>query len=381
MPRSAESRPVILVTTSVVAMLLHIPIVMGISKLAADTAEPPDEMAQITSVEVIEEEPEEPAEALGQIVSLDKPDQETPPPEKAKYADRYNQKVEKETVRKREPSKPGAKAPPRRATKSRPNPRPRSKPVTTPVARKDTRPPQPKPAAAPKPSPEAPAPSSISIPDKPDQELKVRKNKEFTNAPETSKGVSRAAPANPGLTPLPPGGKQAPPSQTEGTGQDDTPTINPAKILPNMQDMLGQAGNEGSNDYLDVEEGEKDLLNRKKTRYWAYFDRMKTAVGRKWDPISKYQIHDPRRQIYGVKSRTTILSVVLNGDGSLKKIHVENPSGVGFLDDEAVRAFRAASSFPNPPEGLKDKDGLISLRFGFHLDIQTRGFRIQRLRR
>ena len=41
------------------------------------------------------------------------------------------------------------------------------------------------------------------------------------------------------------------------------------------------------------------------------------------------------------------------------------PCGVTALDEEAVRAFRSAGPFPNPPEGLIQKDNLITFVFGF----------------
>ena len=45
------------------------------------------------------------------------------------------------------------------------------------------------------------------------------------------------------------------------------------------------------------------------------------------------------------------------------------PSGVSELDDEAVRAFHASAPFPNPPDGLANKDGVITFAFSFFLEI------------
>ena len=75
-----------------------------------------------------------------------------------------------------------------------------------------------------------------------------------------------------------------------------------------------------------------------------------------------------------------VFKVTLNGDGSLNDMFVEKPSGLDFMDNEAVRAFTAAQPYSNPPEALKDDKGLISFRFGFMFEIQSRGGRIIRYR-
>ena len=76
----------------------------------------------------------------------------------------------------------------------------------------------------------------------------------------------------------------------------------------------------------------------------------------------------------------TILNVTLRGDGTLAQLWVERPSGLDFLDDEAVRAMNAAAPFPNPPEGLKNVDGNVNFKFGFELEIATGRFRLFRYR-
>ena len=62
--------------------------------------------------------------------------------------------------------------------------------------------------------------------------------------------------------------------------------------------------------------------------------------------------------------------VSLTAKGALEKVVITAPSGVGDLDDEAVRAFHAAAPFPNPPDGLVDgKTGLITFAFSFYFEI------------
>ena len=72
--------------------------------------------------------------------------------------------------------------------------------------------------------------------------------------------------------------------------------------------------------------------------------------------------------MYGFKTRVTEVRVSLNAAGAMARIVVVTPSGVSELDDEAVRAFRAVGSFPNPPDGLV-KDGMITFAFSFFFEI------------
>ena len=50
-----------------------------------------------------------------------------------------------------------------------------------------------------------------------------------------------------------------------------------------------------------------------------------------------------------------MLRVQLKPDGTLANVALEQPSGVEFLDDEAIEAFKQAQPFPNPPLQLVDQ--------------------------
>jgi TonB family protein len=165
----------------------------------------------------------------------------------------------------------------------------------------------------------------------------------------------------------------------------DTPSPNKKKI--SMKDLqlsdaeLGRAVGSRANDYLkDVEEGESTLLNTKRWRFATFFNRVKRQVAQNWHPDVVYRRRDPTGNVYGFRDRLTILRVRLTPQGRLKEVFLEKPCGVGFLDDEAMAAFKAAEPFPNPPAGLVDKEtGMISFRFGFLFEISARpGFRIFR---
>lgn len=154
------------------------------------------------------------------------------------------------------------------------------------------------------------------------------------------------------------------------------------KLFPSLHDdraaeMLGQGG---SVDYLrDVPEGDKTLLNRKRTRYWAFFDRVKRQVSKQWSPVTEYRKRDPYGNVYGVKDRYSTVDVTLNGDGTVRRLFLSRASGLEFFDDEAVRAIKSAAPYHNPPEGLKDEDGLVHFTFGFYFEISSGQFRFMRI--
>jgi len=140
----------------------------------------------------------------------------------------------------------------------------------------------------------------------------------------------------------------------------------------------------GTHDHLPgVEQGEYTALNTRKWKYATFFNRVKRQVAQNWHPEQAYRLRDPNGNIYGTKDRLTVLTVSLQADGTLHKVIISNPSGVDFLDDEAIKAFELAEPFPNPPGGLVDGDSrMITFRFGFSFEINSRTpWRILRYRR
>lgn len=147
-----------------------------------------------------------------------------------------------------------------------------------------------------------------------------------------------------------------------------------APRVPNLRpsdEVLERAIGGGSVDHLeDVEEGDETALSAKRWVYAGFFNRIKRQVAQNWEPAGVWRRKDPTGTVYGFKSRVTEVRVSLTPTGQLAKVSVLTPSGVVELDEEAMRAFRAAAPFPNPPEGLIEKgSGLITFEFGFHFEI------------
>jgi TonB family protein len=170
-----------------------------------------------------------------------------------------------------------------------------------------------------------------------------------------------------------------------GNAQKDNP--NPAQapqkgrpkinLIPSVGVLAALSGAPANDHLEDVEEGEGTFLNSREFKYASFFNRLKRDVSQHWRPMVEYRRRDPTGHIYGKKSRVTIVQVVLQSDGMLEAVDIQRSSGVDFLDNEALHAFRRAQPFPNPPKGLIDaKTGLIDFPFGFHINFSRGGLRL-----
>jgi TonB family protein len=147
------------------------------------------------------------------------------------------------------------------------------------------------------------------------------------------------------------------------------------EIMPTpemIQRAIGKGG--GSMDYLkDVDDGDATALNSKKWKHAPFFNRVKRQVADEWHPELVYVRHDPNGNVYGVKDRVTVLRIHLQPDGKLAGWTVLQSSGVDFLDDEAIDAFKKAAPFPNPPKDLVEGDGQIHFNFAFIFELSGHG--------
>lgn len=165
----------------------------------------------------------------------------------------------------------------------------------------------------------------------------------------------------------------APSEQPSAPGSAPKQGLTMADLVPQVG-VLARLNGGPSNDFLEnIDEGEGTFLNSREFKYASFFNRLKRGVSQHWRPLAEYQRRDPTGNIYGSRSRVTVLSITLNPDGSLKEAEVKRSSGVEFLDREAIAAFKRAEPFPNPPKGLADGSGIIIFPFGFHIDFNSRG--------
>lgn len=158
----------------------------------------------------------------------------------------------------------------------------------------------------------------------------------------------------------------------QGSREDSAKDLFPT--VQNTEMLASKRGDGGIfNAQKDIPDADRTLLNRKRTRYWTFFDRVKRQISREWknNVVKVYKKNDPYGNVYGIKARYAVVQVTLKSDGSTYKLHIHQSSGLEFYDDEAIRAINAAAPFPNPPEGLKDEDGQIHFKFGFVLTLDS----------
>ncbi|MCB9703865.1 MAG: TonB family protein [Myxococcales bacterium] len=167
-----------------------------------------------------------------------------------------------------------------------------------------------------------------------------------------------AAPAEDGQSSSAPGAQGAPPPRPGLRGTPD-----------DMRRLFGRPGT--MDDLHDVqEEGSESLISARQFKFSSFFNRVRDAVAQHWNPAILHAARDPDGRIYGTKTRVTRLAIRLHPDGSLQSVRVDRTSDVDFLDEEAIRAVRAAQPFSNPPPGLVDPEtGFIDFGFAFIFEI------------
>ncbi|MCB9556747.1 MAG: TonB family protein [Deltaproteobacteria bacterium] len=304
---------------------------------------PPAEVARQAEKKLQEEakkEEERDKDKTGQVVDLPRPAEERRP-DKARFLSEYDTKVEKQTKGKPQPFKPG------RVIAARPM----------------------------RPTPQA-TPREQQRVERKLMNLAMRRRVETprTTLPKADDGREQQP------QPLVKVPERQGPEDRRGARQAPAKQLTLRDLQLSPAELARALGSRVNDALRDVDEGEQTLLNSKRWRFASFFNRVKRQVAQNWHPDRAYRRRDPRGNVYGFRDRLTVLRVRLTPNGAVKDIHVERASGVGFLDDEALAAFRAAEPFPNPPKALVDKQtGEISFRFGFLFEINRRpAFRIFR---
>jgi protein TonB len=160
-----------------------------------------------------------------------------------------------------------------------------------------------------------------------------------------------------------------------------TPTLSQlgVPILPmQRKNALTDAGETGPmnpgatpQDYIKgLKEGERTALNTREYVFYGYFQRIRQRLDLAWTSSLREQLmrlYRGGRQLASDMDHTTRLLVTLNSGGEIVKVDVLEESGTKTLDDAAVRAFNRAGPFPNPPNGIVDRNGQIQIRWEFVL--------------
>lgn len=157
--------------------------------------------------------------------------------------------------------------------------------------------------------------------------------------------------------------------ETPGPGAPDP---SPVKLFPTPEEAERILGITPES-VPDATPGKENAINSQKWLGASFFLRVREAVAQAWDPERVYRAHDPDGRVYGYKNWFTVLSITLDANGRLlEPVIIAQPSGLRFLDLEAIRAVRAAAPFLNPPKEIADPvTGRIKFRFGFLVEVNA----------
>lgn len=99
-------------------------------------------------------------------------------------------------------------------------------------------------------------------------------------------------------------------------------------------------------------------LNTQDPVYISYFNKIKQSIESQWE-------YPEIALRYGLQGRLA-LEFTISGSGRLEQVRLIRSSGSQLLDEEAVRAIRAAAPFPPIPPWIKSNPLSISASMEYH---------------
>lgn len=140
--------------------------------------------------------------------------------------------------------------------------------------------------------------------------------------------------------------------------------------VPSMRELAELDGEPFAESVENVQRGAQTSLNTWEWKHAAFFNRVKYRVAQNWSPNIQIKKFDPNGSQIGAQDRVTGLRITIDARGNLIEVVVIVASGVTYLDDEAVKAFRHAAPFANPPRQLFEHGDRFVFEFGFHFRYQ-----------
>jgi protein TonB len=131
-------------------------------------------------------------------------------------------------------------------------------------------------------------------------------------------------------------------------------TVVAERTLPAVKDLLPSANFSTANGRANA----PISLNTKDPTYVNYFTKIKQSIEVQWE-------YPEMALRYGLQGRLA-LEFTIGANGQLEYLRVVRSSGSELLDQEAVRAIRAAAPFPPIPVWLKPVPLSISAAMEYH---------------
>ena len=253
---------------------------------------------------------------LANYASMEPEERTERPPDKANYISQFNQRAERETSARKSQGGGESSAPAReRAAPERPS----------------------EPAAAARGKP--------------------------TDTQQPGKSVLEPTAGRPGFV-APTGGNNGEAEAGEGVGPGSLALREFKPTYDSVRPAPARSGGAMERDYLPLPESDRARINALQSTYWSFFERAKSRLQRNWNPARAFRRFDPDFRKLG-NERATVVKITLQQDGAILEAAVSRSSGLDFLDQEALRALRAAKPFNNVPPGMLDQFGRATFEWAF----------------
>lgn len=131
-------------------------------------------------------------------------------------------------------------------------------------------------------------------------------------------------------------------------------TVVAERALPTLRELLPSVTYSSSN----ARASSPISINTKDPLYVSYFNKIKQTIEQQWE-------YPEMALRYGLQGRLA-LEFTITGSGQLEGLRLIRSSGSQLLDEEALRAIKAAAPFPPIPTWIKPVPLLISASMEYH---------------
>jgi TonB family protein len=120
----------------------------------------------------------------------------------------------------------------------------------------------------------------------------------------------------------------------------------------------------------EITVGSFTALNTDRYLYYSFYARIEELIRFRWESAVREAIdYTPPDRFQANPSGVwrTHVEIWLKSNGEYHSAHIMKESGFRSFDRAAVQAFIQARLFPNPPKEMIEEDGLIRLKYNFHV--------------
>lgn len=118
-----------------------------------------------------------------------------------------------------------------------------------------------------------------------------------------------------------------------------------------------------------LEEGERNLLNTERSRFYTFYARLYEAIAPLWNSKVSSAFESGKGQYSPGAAYTTLAEVILTPSGELVDVVIVQSSGIKAFDQAVTDSWRKISRFPNPPKDLVKPDGYVHTGWTFTVNI------------